>query len=105
MLYLLFRIIHNTNLGGSISLEDFILIMKRCRATMATAYLLLATIQLSIIFLTQPLFKLDPAFSIGVRDLCFVEIRAKNITLKLFDNLFAYIILAFGLSLIIKSIL
>ena len=104
-------IIHGfTNLGGSIlSMKIFILDHEKDvkRATMATAYLLLATIQLSIIFLTQPLFKLDPAFFLlGLATFVLSEqFVFKNITLKLFDSLFAYIILAFGLSLIIKSIL
>lgn len=104
-------IIHGfTNLGGSIlSMKIFILDYEKDvkRATMATAYLLLAAMQLSIIFLTQPSFKFDPTFFLlGIATFVLSEqFVFKNLTLKLFDKLFAYIIFGFGLSLIIKSIL
>ncbi len=104
-------VIHGfTNLGGSIlSMKIFILDYDKDmkRATMATAYFLLAIIQLSIIFLTQQRLKFDPTFLLlGIATFIVTEqFVFKNLSLKLFDKLFAYIILIFGLSLIIKSVI
>ena len=111
VVFTLLGVIHGfTNLGGSIlSMKIFMIDYDKDkkRVTMAMAYSLLAIIQLSVIFFTQPSFSFDPKFFLlGIITFFLTEqFIFKRLSLRIFDKLFSYIILIFGLSLLSKDFL